>query len=89
MAVKVQVQCHFVGIISYESFHHADQLSAFFIDCGRIKIIDFDEAFGSDRVGEWAVVFPKLAPTECFYICDPAYIGSAYVGAELLVSENG
>ncbi len=88
MAFKIKIERFAVGCIPHQPFEHSDHFGAFFIDCGRVKIIDLDKAVGPDRMRQWAVIFGKLVIAQTVGILDAFHRRAAHIRSKLRVAKH-
>ncbi len=89
MAVEIELQRRVISLTANQKAQHADHFGPFFIDSGRVEIIDLDIGFRPHGMGQRACILAELAGAQLQHVFNAFDRRTAHIGAELLVAEDG
>ncbi len=88
MAVKIQIKRFSIHFRPNQKPQHPDDLSALFVNCAGIKIVDFNIFTGPWRVGQRAAIFAKLIAAQTLCISNTFDGRVAHIASELLIAKH-
>ena len=89
MAVKIEIKRRAIGPFADQKPQHSDQLRPFFVNSGRVEIVDLDKTCRAHGMRQWACILAELARAQIQHITNSLHRRRSGICAELLIAKDG
>src|SRR4029079_19123145 len=89
MASEIEVHAGTEFLFADQCLHHPHQFGPFFVDGGRIEVVDLPISFRADRMCERSGVFDELSCPKRSHVGDALDGPRTHIGGKFLIAEYG